>query len=58
MATTAQKLIAFREELQAARFRPDLIDELVKDASQTLVMNEGLHVPRSEQPAADASTQS
>jgi hypothetical protein len=48
MATTAQKLIAFRAELQAAGLRPDLIDDLVKDASQTLVMNEGLRVPRSD----------
>lgn len=42
--TTAQKLIAFRSELQGAGLDPELVDHLVKDASQTLVMNEGLRV--------------
>lgn len=42
MATTAQKLIAYRLELRDAGLDHDLVNDLVKDAAQTLVMNEGL----------------
>ncbi|WP_406420891.1 hypothetical protein [Streptomyces sp. NBC_00842] len=42
MITTAQKLLAYREELRAGGMSPDLIDDLVRDAAQTLVMHNGL----------------
>lgn len=42
MASTAQQLIAFRRELVEGGLDHDLINELVKDASQTIVMNGGL----------------
>ncbi|MFD3654346.1 hypothetical protein [Streptomyces sp. NPDC058620] len=50
--TTAQKLIAYRAELIAGGVHPDLIDDLTKDAAQTMVMNEGLKVTRQDQDAS------
>jgi hypothetical protein len=44
MATTAQKVIAFKRELDAAGITPDLVADLVRDACQTLVMHHGLIV--------------
>ncbi|WP_431980021.1 hypothetical protein [Streptomyces qinglanensis] len=34
--TTAQRLAAYRDELRAAKFDADLVDDLVRDAGQTL----------------------
>lgn len=48
MITTAQKLIAYREELHAGGLSPDLIDDLVRDAAETLVRNIGLQTNASE----------
>ncbi|MFJ9427587.1 hypothetical protein [Streptomyces sp. NPDC101249] len=44
--STAQVLIAYRAELLAAGFNPEFVCDLVKDAAQTLVTNDGLHVTR------------
>jgi hypothetical protein len=42
--TTAQKLIAYRKELIQGGLDPDVVRDIVKDAAQTLVINEGLKV--------------
>ncbi|MFF2525910.1 hypothetical protein [Streptomyces liangshanensis] len=42
MATTAQQLIMFRRELTSGGLDHELVNDLVRDASQTLVVNEGL----------------
>ncbi|MFD8937313.1 hypothetical protein ACFV0R_19025 [Streptomyces sp. NPDC059578] len=42
--TTAQLLTAYRRELVAGSFERGVIDDLVRDAAQTIVMNEGLRV--------------
>ncbi|EYT83992.1 hypothetical protein CF54_04060 [Streptomyces sp. Tu 6176] len=44
MATTAQQLVAFHKELKAAGLDHDLVRDMVRDASQTLVMSVGLTV--------------
>ncbi|MFD7319241.1 hypothetical protein [Streptomyces sp. NPDC059883] len=44
MATTSQKLLAYHRELTAGGLCPDLVNDLVKDAAQTIVMNDGLAV--------------
>lgn len=44
MATTAQKLIAFRNELISGGMNPELVADVVRDAAQNLVMHHGLVV--------------
>ncbi|MER7967772.1 hypothetical protein ABTX35_01945 [Streptomyces sp. NPDC096080] len=44
--STAQVLIAYRAELLAGGFHPEFVCDLVKDAAQTLLKDEGLHVTR------------
>lgn len=44
MVTTAQQLIAYRNELIDGGLHPSYADEIIKDAAQTLVMNHGLRV--------------
>ncbi|WP_274031478.1 hypothetical protein [Streptomyces sp. MMBL 11-1] len=59
MSTTAQKVIAFRQELLEGGLPHDLVDDLVKDATSTLVMNAGLDVRRSgdtQQPSSGSLT--
>ncbi|MFJ3826225.1 hypothetical protein [Streptomyces nodosus] len=53
MASTAQRLIAYRRELREAAFDNDLVNDMVKDAAQTLVMNEGLLVAARENKGKD-----
>ncbi|WP_333746146.1 hypothetical protein [Streptomyces sp. IBSBF 2950] len=48
MATTAETLIAYRRELHAGGLDHDVINDLVKDAAQTMVLNEGLRVKQPE----------
>ncbi|WP_405549712.1 hypothetical protein [Streptomyces microflavus] len=48
MSTTAQKVIAYRKELLEGGLSPELVDDLVKDAASTLVINHGLAVGRVE----------
>lgn len=42
--TTAQTLSAYRRELLDGGMNPEVVDDLVKDAAQTMVMNQGLRV--------------
>ncbi|MFD9107156.1 hypothetical protein [Streptomyces bottropensis] len=52
MATTAHRLIAYRLELREAGLDHDLVNDMVRDAAKTLVMNEGLLTkPHSSAPA-------
>ncbi|MFE9937379.1 hypothetical protein [Streptomyces hirsutus] len=44
MASTAQQLIAYRRELIAGGIDHDLANDLVKDAAQAMVLNEGLRI--------------
>lgn len=44
MATTAQLLIAYRQELKAGGIHDELANDLVRDAASTLVTSEGLEV--------------
>jgi hypothetical protein len=44
MPTTAQKIIAFKQELDAAGIKSDLVADHVRDACQTLVLHHGLIV--------------
>jgi hypothetical protein len=41
-STTAQQLIEYRAELRAGGLDWELIDDLVRDAAQTIVMHGGL----------------
>ncbi|WP_424918881.1 hypothetical protein [Streptomyces sp. wa1064] len=59
MTTTAQKVIAYRKELLDGGLSPELVDDLVKDAASTLVMNGGLVVMRTgtaQQPSSVSLT--
>lgn len=49
--TTAQKLIAYRKELKAAGMDDELINDLVRDAGQTLVLHQGLDVTQDTPPS-------
>ncbi|MDX3634325.1 hypothetical protein PV728_29490 [Streptomyces europaeiscabiei] len=40
--TTAQALIEYRAELRAGGIDHDLANDLVRDAAQTIVLNDGL----------------
>lgn len=42
--TTAQQLLAYHRELKSSGLDPELVRDLIKDAAQTIVMNEGLKV--------------
>ncbi|MFF2640327.1 hypothetical protein ACFVUB_11090 [Streptomyces niveus] len=57
MATTAQFLIDYHRELTEGGLPPSLVEDIVKDAAQTIVLNEGLRVrphPRGDNsPAQD-----
>ncbi|MFJ2182972.1 hypothetical protein ACIOJG_20360 [Streptomyces anulatus] len=44
MASTAQQLIAYHRELVGGGLDHETIQALVKDAAQTIVMNDGLVV--------------
>lgn len=44
MATTAQQLIQYRRELAEGKLRPDLVDDLIRDAAHTMVEANGLTV--------------
>lgn len=44
MPSTAQLLIAYRQELKAGGLHDELVNDLVKDAASTLVTHEGLEV--------------
>ncbi|MFF1417460.1 hypothetical protein [Streptomyces sp. NPDC058280] len=52
MASTAEQLIAYRRELTNGGLEHELANDLVKDAAQTIVMNEGLKTspPESTRP--------
>ncbi|MFD6275826.1 hypothetical protein ACFWFI_09665 [Streptomyces sp. NPDC060209] len=57
MATTAQQLLAFRQELIDGGLHRDEADELVRDASHALVRHPGLVVatPEAAAPAVARS---
>ncbi|MCR8947218.1 hypothetical protein NW249_34595 [Streptomyces sp. OUCMDZ-4982] len=44
MASTAQILMAYRAELKGGGLPADLVDDLVRDAASTIIMNGGLKV--------------
>ncbi|WP_086746206.1 hypothetical protein [Streptomyces scabiei] len=56
MPTTAEMLIAYRRELYAGGIEPDLVNDLVKDAAQTMVMNQGLRVKEPEHQSDSTSS--
>lgn len=47
MATTAQRLLAYRKELRDGGLDTDLVNDLVKDAAHEMLTVEGLRVPAS-----------
>lgn len=44
MATTAQLLIAYHRELKTGGLPDDLVNDMVRDAANTIVVAEGLEV--------------
>ncbi|MFE3485100.1 hypothetical protein [Streptomyces griseus] len=44
MHSTADKLIAYYTELRASNLPIEVVEDIVKDAAQTLVMHHGLDV--------------
>ncbi|MEU9199005.1 hypothetical protein [Streptomyces sp. NPDC048332] len=57
MASTAQQLITFRRELVQAGLDHDLINDLLRDASQTIVMNDGLKTTSEHTPPLGAPSE-